>query len=208
MIPLGPWLHECIICIFLTVANFWILPQLFSQKIRGCNHKKCDTLNIFLQIFLKLWKKRVELYIYIYIWNGNVWGYLTVAKYTGCSIGKKYNWLPYLFNVTLYKISDDAYGFHASCCMNIRSEFFDTSHRKVVRTSGQSFVHLRTWIIDSKPQNLALGTKLCVASRYTPWSLNRLFKGILNSLVDYFGGVFSTDFTPSFLPASLPNTSK
>ena len=29
----------------------------------------------------------------------------------------------------------------------------------------------------------------------TPWSLNRLFEGILNSLVDYFGG-----FSPRILP--------
>ena len=42
----------------------------------------------------------------------------------------------------------------------------------------------------------------------TPWSLNRLFKGMLNSLVDYFGGVFSTDFTPIFLSKSLPSTPK
>ena len=36
----------------------------------------------------------------------------------------------------------------------------------------------------------------------TPWSLNRLFKGILNSLVDYRRGVFSMDVSQK----SLPNT--
>ena len=51
------------------------------------------------------------------------------------------------------------------------------------------------------PRSLGINRKL-----YTPWSSNRLCKGIWNSLVEYFGGVFSPGFTPIFLQTSPPNS--
>ena len=39
---------------------------------------------------------------------------------------------------------------------------------------------------------------------HTPWSLNRLFKGILNDIGNYFGGVFSLGVTRMFVQNSLP----